>query len=133
MLFVVDRPVVMFPPRRRELGWWLPPWLAPVRSRPTAPDSADGEDGAGVGAGVDLWGYAIRREWSDGAHDLFGFTPRAGVALRRLDRDRGYWRGGPVRPTAVLLVTASAGDVVSHPVRGCRKLSCPDSLQWGQR
>ncbi|MEV6803002.1 hypothetical protein AB0M91_32360 [Micromonospora rifamycinica] len=128
MVAVVDRPVVMFPPRRRELGRWLPPWLTPARSRPAAPDS-----GEGVGSEADLWGYAIRREWPDGAHDLFGFTPRADVALRRLDRDRGYWRGGPVRPTAVLLVTASADEVVAHPVRGCRKSSCPDSLQWGQR
>ncbi|MFJ8686500.1 hypothetical protein [Micromonospora wenchangensis] len=130
MLPVVERPVVMFPPRRRELGRWLPPWLAPARARPAAPDSGDGPDAE---LEVHLWGYAIRREWPDGTHDLFGFTPRADVALRRLDRDRGYWRSGPVRPMVVHLVAAHAADVTAHPVRGCRKSSCPAAPQRGQR
>ncbi|WP_084757054.1 hypothetical protein [Micromonospora cremea] len=79
------------------------------------------------------WGYAVRRQWPDDAHDLFGFTPQADLARRRLDRDRGYWRSGPIRPTAVYLVAANAADVSRHPVNGCRHSCCPDSTQRGQR
>ncbi|QDY09437.1 hypothetical protein FJK98_21675 [Micromonospora sp. HM134] len=110
----------------------MPPWLTPTptRTRPTTPASADD---AGTEPQVHLWGYALRREWPDGTHDLFGFTPRADVALRRLDRDRSYWRTGPVRPLAVYLVPVHAADVTTHPVRDCRKPSCPDVPQRGQR
>ncbi|MEU7753662.1 hypothetical protein [Micromonospora sp. NPDC049171] len=79
------------------------------------------------------WGYAIRREWPDGAHDLFGFTPDTHTAIRRLHRDRSFWRGGPVRPTAVYLVPTNAAEVDGHPVDGCRRSECPDSPQRGQR
>ncbi|MFJ6200138.1 hypothetical protein [Micromonospora sp. NPDC092111] len=105
----------------------MPPWLTPARTRADVTNRAEGASDTFV------WGYAIRREWPDGAHDLFGFTPRADVALRRLDRDRGYWRTGPVRPTAVYLVAVNAADVAAHPVRGCRRSSCPDAPQRGQR
>ncbi|WKU03932.1 hypothetical protein [Micromonospora sp. HUAS LYJ1] len=133
MSTVVERPVVMVPPRRRAAGWWLPPWLTPTRSRPAASDRADGQADADTEPQAHLWGYALRREWPDGTHDLFGFTPRADVALRRLDRDRGYWRTGPVRPVAVYLVPVHAADVTTHPVRDCRKASCPDAPRRGRR
>ena len=77
------------------------------------------------------WGYAVRREWPDGHHDLFGFTPDTETAERRLDRDRSYWRGGPVRPTAVYLVATNAVAVDRHPVDGCRNSSCPNSPKRG--
>ncbi|MEU9508574.1 hypothetical protein AB0D32_20130 [Micromonospora sp. NPDC048170] len=80
-----------------------------------------------------VWGYAIRREWPDGAHDLFGFAADPETAQRWLDRDRAYWRGGPVRPAAVYLVAANAADVDRHPVAGCRRSCCPDSPERGQR
>ncbi|MFI7578327.1 hypothetical protein [Micromonospora sp. NPDC049497] len=79
------------------------------------------------------WGYALRREWPDGTHDLFGFTPEAGTAQRRLDRDQGYWRSGPVRPMAVYVVAANAADVKQHPVYGCRRSGCPNSPDRGQQ
>lgn len=79
------------------------------------------------------WGYAIRREWPDGTHDLFGFVADTDTAIRRLNRDRSFWRGGPVRPTAVYLVPANAADVGAHPVDGCRRSGCPDSPQRRQR
>ncbi|WP_416901291.1 hypothetical protein [Micromonospora echinospora] len=78
------------------------------------------------------WGYAVRREWSSGAHDLFGFTPDAAVAQRRLDCDQGYWRTGPMRPTSVYVVAANAADVNRHSVDGCRMASCPDSPKAGE-
>ncbi|MDG4807639.1 hypothetical protein O7634_12840 [Micromonospora sp. WMMD1120] len=79
------------------------------------------------------WGYAIRREWPDGTHDLFGFTADTDTATRQLNRDRSFWRSGPVRPTAVYLVPANAADVGAHPVDGCRRSGCPDSPKRGQR
>ncbi|MGN9811427.1 hypothetical protein ACTMSW_18980 [Micromonospora sp. BQ11] len=79
------------------------------------------------------WGYAVRREWANGSHDLFGFTPDAGTARRRLERDHSYWRLGPVRPAAVYLVAATAADVDRHPVDGCQGSCCPNSTDRGQR
>ncbi|MFI2270648.1 hypothetical protein [Micromonospora aurantiaca (nom. illeg.)] len=76
-------------------------------------------------------GYVIRREWANGCHDLFGFTPDTQTAQRWLDRDQVYWRRGPVRPTAVYLVPANAADVSRHPTSGCRAVSCP-GLVWGE-
>ncbi|NJC13035.1 hypothetical protein F4558_002861 [Micromonospora profundi] len=124
MLSALTRSLSISPPRRLNAGRWS-------ARLPTAPSAA-----AGVGdvASTEYaWGYAVRRQWPDGAHDLFGFTPRADLAQRRLDRDRDYWRSGPVRPTAVYLVAANAADVNRHPVNGCRRSGCPDSTQRGQR
>ncbi|MFG3423245.1 hypothetical protein [Micromonospora sp. NPDC048063] len=89
-------------------------------------------DAGDVTSDAYAWGYAIRREWPDGTHDLFGFTPDADTAQRQLDRDGGYWRSGPVRPTAVYLVAANAADVNQHPVDGCRTTSCPNSPNQGE-
>ncbi|MFG2059402.1 hypothetical protein ACGFI9_35865 [Micromonospora sp. NPDC048930] len=79
------------------------------------------------------WGYAIRREWPDGAHDLFGFTSNESEAERQLARDESYWSSGPVRPAAVYVVPANAADVNRHPVDGCRSASCPNSPERGQQ
>ncbi|MFJ2087527.1 hypothetical protein ACIOBK_33720 [Micromonospora chokoriensis] len=79
------------------------------------------------------WGYAVRREWASGDHDLFGFAPDAATAQRQLDHDRNYWCHGPVRPAAVYLVPAGAADVARHSVVGCRLSCCPDAVERGQR
>ncbi|MFY1597347.1 hypothetical protein [Micromonospora sp. WMMD737] len=79
------------------------------------------------------FGYAIRREWPSGEHDLFGFTPDADIAQRHLDRDQGYWQSGPVRPAAVFVVAVNARDVERHPVGGCRQSWCPNVPERGQR
>lgn len=102
-------------------------WLA------AAPAVAAVTDAGAVTSREFVWGYAIRREWASGCHDLFGFTPDAQTAQRRLDRDQGYWRRGPVRPAAVYLVAANAADVSGHPVDGCRRSGCPDVVDRGQR
>ncbi|MEU3455261.1 hypothetical protein ABZ671_16945 [Micromonospora sp. NPDC006766] len=78
------------------------------------------------------WGYAVRREWSNGSHDLFGFTSDKGEAERSLTRDQSYWRRGPVRPVAVYVVAANASAVEQHAVDGCRSASCPDSPKRGE-
>ncbi|QKW13411.1 hypothetical protein [Verrucosispora sp. NA02020] len=94
-------------------------------SAPTAA-GADTTPGAAMPSEY-LWGYAIRRQWPDGSHDLFGFTPDPQTAAHRLTRDRSYWRTGPIRPTAVYLVPTNDATVHHHPVTGCRHHSCPDN------
>ncbi|SCF01158.1 hypothetical protein GA0070562_5106 [Micromonospora tulbaghiae] len=123
--------------RRPNAGRWLLAWLG------AAPGGAAAVTDAGAVTSREfVWGYAIRREWPDGSHDLFGFASDARVAQRRLGRDQDYWRGGPVRPLAVYVVAASAADVDGHPVDGCRRTGCPnvpahsrcpDSPDRGQR
>ncbi|MEW2385586.1 hypothetical protein AB0873_26340 [Micromonospora sp. NPDC047707] len=127
MLPVITRLRTLAPPRRLNAGWWWPARLT------TAHTGAAVTDAGGVTSEEFAWGYAIRREWPDGAHDLFGFTADAAIAQRRLDRDRGFWRSGPVRPAAVYLVPVNAAVVRRHPVGGCRNSSCPDAPERGQR
>ncbi len=127
MLSTLTRFRVLSRPRRVNAGRWLS--AGPT----TAPADGTVTEAGEVTPQEFVWGYAVRREWPDGAHDLFGFTPDAQTAQRRLDRDQGYWRGGPVRPAAVYLVAASAADVDRHPVDGCRDAGCPDSVGRGQR
>ncbi|WBB48491.1 hypothetical protein O3597_25980 [Verrucosispora sp. WMMA2044] len=92
-------------------------------TRAPTPASPSVEDG---------WGYAIRRAWRNGSHDLFGFTTDRHQADRALARDHRFWRSGPVRPAAVYVVATPACAVIAHPVDGCRSSSCPDSLGRGE-
>lgn len=78
------------------------------------------------------WGYAIRREWPDGHHGPFRFTPDVDTTQWRLDHDQGYRHGGPVRPAAVYLMAAIADDAHRHPADGCQRSSCPDSPERGE-
>ena len=126
MLTTATDPVTTAAPRRRGVGRWLA-----TRLGVTHPAGAVPHAGAGTSTEF-VWGYAIRREWRNGSHDLFGFTPDAGIAQRRLARDQSYWHYGPVRPAAVYLVPACLGDVDRHPVGGCRRSWCPDSLERGE-
>lgn len=126
MLSEATRSITASPPRRLNAGRWLPAWLNAARTADAVTDAGD------VTADAYAWGYAVRREWADGRHDLFGFTPDAGTARHRLDRDQDYWRRGPIRPTSVYLVPANASDVNRHPVDGCRRRSCPDSPERGE-
>ncbi|MDG4795173.1 hypothetical protein [Micromonospora sp. WMMD1082] len=80
-----------------------------------------------VAAREGLWGYAIRREWRNGEHDLFGFTSDRDEADRAVACDERFWRRGPVRPLAVYVVPTNAAGVDRHSVDGCRAGSCPDS------
>ncbi|MFG3420869.1 hypothetical protein ACIBTZ_21585 [Micromonospora sp. NPDC049460] len=78
------------------------------------------------------WRYAIRREWPDGHHDLFRFTPDADTTQRRLGRDQGYWRAGPVRPATVHLMAANALTGDRHPADDCQRSSCPIFPERGE-
>lgn len=127
MLTAVTFFCALSPPRRPNLGRWLPARLIAAPSGVAVTD-------AEVVTGLEYtWGYAVRREWPDGAHDLFGFTPDRAAAQGVLERDHGYWRSGPVRPTTNFLVAASAADVAGHPTVGCRNSGCPDSPERGQQ
>ncbi len=127
MLSALTRLRALAPPRRLNAGRWLRPSSSSAQADAAVTDAGD------VTSDEFAWGYAIRREWASGSHDLFGFTPDVETARCRLDRDRGYWRRGPVRPAAVYLVAANVTDVDRHPVDGCRLAGCPDSPNRGQR
>lgn len=115
------------PPLLSSLGRRVAALLGAARSGAAVTDAGD------VTSAEYAWGYAIRREWPNGMHDLFGFTADQQAAERSLDHDQRYWRRGPIRPTAVYLVAANASDVNRHPMDGCRSTSCPDSPERGQR
>ena len=123
------RPTSAPSPRTSNLRRWTMP--APPAAACTTAAALDAADGTRDDAYA--WGYALRREWPDGTHDLFGLTPTADTAQRRLDRDRGHWRNGPVQPTAVYVGAANAADVKQHPVQGCRHSGCPNSPDRGQQ
>lgn len=128
MLSALTRSRALAPPWRLNAARCLPALLTAVRTGGTVTDAGD------VTSPPEwAFGYAIRREWPNGAHDLFGHAPDAATAQRRLNRDRAFWAGGPVRPAAVYLVPASAADVERHPVDGCRRSGCPDSPERGQQ
>jgi len=77
------------------------------------------------------WGYAIRREWPDGTHDLVGFSAREGRVRRRIRVDERFWRQGPVRPSRWLVVPLNGADVRRHDRSGCQHVSCPNEATRG--
>jgi hypothetical protein len=71
-------------------------------------------------------GYAVRRDWPDGTHEIIGFRWTAAAAARLLAGDRHYWRRGPLRPSAWAMVVVSRRDFDLHARRpGCRSPDCP--------
>ena len=78
--------------------------------------------------GMDAWdtGFAVRRDWPDGSHELVGFTESESRAERFIRRDREYWRRGPLRPLSWQIVVVSRRDFELHERRfGCRAPDCP--------
>ena len=71
-------------------------------------------------------GYAVRRDWPDGTHDLVAYR-REGTALDGfVARDREYWRWGPLRPARWTVVVVSYRDFNLHARRhGCQAPDCP--------
>jgi hypothetical protein len=77
---------------------------------------------------VEPWetGYAVRREWPDGTHQLVGFSARPAAMVRFIRRDRSYWRGGPGRPRLWGGGRGSPRDFDLHAKRrDCRSPDCP--------
>ena len=77
--------------------------------------------------GVELWwvGVAVRRDWPDGSHDMFGWQLPGADLASVVGRDRRSWARGPARPT-YSVVTLSARDFLLHGRRDvCRAPDCP--------
>ncbi|HEX6871650.1 MAG TPA: hypothetical protein VF163_11185 [Micromonosporaceae bacterium] len=73
-----------------------------------------------------MTGFAVFREWPDGAHDIFGFVATPGRAQRALEADRHFWRAGPLRPVRHRVVAISRADFALHGHRPwCRSPDCP--------
>lgn len=71
-------------------------------------------------------GFAVRREWPDGTHQLVGFSSRQAAMVRFIRRDRSFWRPGPLRPRSWEVVAVSRRDFVLHARRrDCRSPDCP--------
>src|SRR4051812_14099620 len=71
-------------------------------------------------------GYAVRRDWPDGSHDLVGFRSVSAKLGGFIRRDRAYWRRGPLRPDRWTVVVVSRRDFDLHAARpGCRSPDCP--------
>jgi len=73
-------------------------------------------------------GYAVRRDWPDGTHELVGFGFLRVRAERFAKQDQAYWRPGPLRPYAYAVVVVSRRDFRLHARRyDCRSLDCPSA------
>ncbi|MFC7484648.1 hypothetical protein ACFQX7_37925 [Luedemannella flava] len=59
---------------------------------------------------------AVRRDWPDGTHDLFGWQAGAADLAASIRADRARWRRGPLRPTHSV-VSLSGRDFVLHADR----------------
>lgn len=77
--------------------------------------------------GVELWrtGVAVRRDWPDGSHDLFGWAPLGTDLSGPIRTDHARWRRGVFRPVHSV-VRVSGRDFLLHGERdGCRAPDCP--------
>jgi hypothetical protein len=77
-------------------------------------------------------GFAVRREWARGGHELIDWRATPQEALRRLYLDCGYWRRSPMRPVAWCVVPVSRRDVDLHRRRrNCTSPDCPTAADAG--
>ncbi len=71
-------------------------------------------------------GYAVRTDWPDGTHLIFGWRRAWRSACRLLFRDHRYWRSGPIRPHTWSVVGATRTVVAAHPRSArCSSPQCP--------
>lgn len=73
--------------------------------------------------------WAVRRDWSDGAHEFIRRRDTEIAALGELERDQKYWRRNPLRPQ-LSVVTISASDFELHGRhrRSCKAPDCPRAV-----
>jgi hypothetical protein len=75
---------------------------------------------------AELLGYAVRTDWPDGSHLIFGWRPTWRAAGRLILRDRRYWRPGPLRPDTWAVVITTRTATRAHPRDDrCRSPDCP--------
>ena len=73
----------------------------------------------------DAVGFAVRRDWPDGTHDLYGWQSTPGAVQRRIDRTQASPRWGQWRQGALMVVPASRRAVRAHSRRDpCRVPDC---------
>ena len=70
----------------------------------------------------ELLGFAVRRDWPDGRHDLFGFSPDEATVRRRAIRDDRRWFG--TRRPSYQIVEIDQWSFHRHPAGGCRNSRC---------
>ncbi|GAA4263425.1 hypothetical protein GCM10022255_107860 [Dactylosporangium darangshiense] len=68
-------------------------------------------------------GYAVRRTWPDGLHELLCFRSRQARVERLLARDMRSWQRGPIRPVAWHVVPVDLRSYRAHDGR-CPDVSC---------
>ena len=73
------------------------------------------------------WGWAVRMDWPNGTHEIFGFTAQLPAAQRRLARSQAYWQRGPASPAAWTIVEVTRAMVQRHDPAGygCTLTTCP--------
>jgi hypothetical protein len=93
-----------------------------VRRRSGKPSR--GADVRSVDSSTVLW--AVRRDWPDGVHEFVRPRDTETRAHRQRDRDRVYWRPGPMRPE-LSVVCISEHDFALHGRhrRDCKAPDCP--------
>ncbi len=86
---------------------------------------------------LDRWqrrGFAVRVDWPDGSHQLFGWRRGWHQASRLVQRDRWYWRRSPVRPLAWSIIVVTRAELRLHAHRGwCSADSCPSGARVVRR
>ena len=83
-----------------------------------------GTDAESAGSLTVRW--AVRRDWPDDTHEFVRPRDTETRANRQLDRDRVYWRPGPMRPE-LSVVRISKHDFALHGRhrRYCKAPDCP--------
>ena len=72
-------------------------------------------------------GWAVRREWPDGAHEFIQFGLEPLRLVRWIERDRVVWRRSPIYPSRWVVVAISGRDFELHRGRTlCVSPDCPD-------
>lgn len=70
-------------------------------------------------------GFAVRTDWPDGVHNIFGWRRGWSGAWRLARRDRVYWALGPLRPVTWSIVVLTRRQLADHGrVRECRDPAC---------
>lgn len=75
---------------------------------------------------INMIGYAMRRDWPDGIHDLVCWRRSQRRAAAKIAGDVEYWRRTTFRPTRHSVVAVSLRDFALHRRRrDCRAPDCP--------
>jgi hypothetical protein len=69
---------------------------------------------------------AVRRDWPGGGHEFVRFGTGSMEARLFIERDRQFWRRGPMRPVHTVVEISFRDFVLHHRFRRmCRAPDCP--------